>query len=176
MCLGFGAALVWWYAIPLIEQLHTRSWPAVPATVLESNVLKTEGHGEYSITSYLSDIHYRYVYDGIEYHSNCFNLTEGHTLFGSARKRFTDRFPIGRQIVCFVNPADPSVAVLSRGISPGILNGFVLLTMIILGGTYALAWGNEARAKWFWKHNWRTLGVLGIALLMAAGWAQFASP
>jgi hypothetical protein len=173
MC-GFGAMFVLWYALPLAQYFQSQSWREVHCTVVESNIMRNEVHGDVSLTLYRTDIHYRYVLDGSEYHSNCFNLTEGSALFASAREAVAGRFPAGKTTVCFVNPHNPTDATLVRKLSPGILNGTFFLAVLLVA-PWAVVMMLRGMGD-LQLRDCRWLLWLLLLVILCAAWAQLAPP
>jgi hypothetical protein len=171
---GFGAMFVLWYALPLAQYFQSQSWREVPCTIVESNIMRNEVHGDVSLTLYRTDIHYRYVLDGSAYHSNCFNLTEGSALFASAREAAAGRFPAGKTTVCFVNPHNPQDATLVRILSPGILNGAFFLAVLLVA-PWAVVMMLRGMGD-LQLRDCRWLLWLLLLVILCAGWAQLAPP
>jgi hypothetical protein len=78
-------------------------------------------------------IRYSYRYDNALYHSQrvWFVRSGGYT--AAETRQILQRYPKGAQTHCFVNPKDPSFAVLERGLKPELLIGLVPLAAAIVG-------------------------------------------
>jgi hypothetical protein len=122
------------YVLPNIRDLRAMRWPAQRCEIISRNVSGNTVHGEVHVTLYSVDVLYRYQIAAVEYISNQFSFTEGSVPFSAEGKRAlaitigTDAPP-----VCYVNPGDPSDAVLTRRISPTVAVGLIPLALIVVG-------------------------------------------
>jgi hypothetical protein len=173
---GFGSILTFWYLMPLCHEFASLRWPAVPATVMEANMIREHEAGEYSFDSYWSDIHYSYVVNGVVYHSNCYNFTETKTLIGTARKAFAETFHPGQQLKCYVDPNSPRSAVLTRHVSPGLFTASWPAAVTLFAFSFLLVGGNEEPLKRFIRSRRYTFSMFAILLFVGFVWGQFASP
>jgi len=121
------------FGLPIAHNFQVRRWHRVPCIIESSNVIREELSNELPVPTWRTDILYRYPFAGVEYHSNQFSFTETGTLYAPARLAAVARFPAGSTAVCFVNPADPSQAVLTRHFSPGVIYVLWPLVMMLLG-------------------------------------------
>jgi hypothetical protein len=77
---------------------------------------------------------YRYVVDGSEYHSNQYGLSDFRTLWWYAgKRRIAMSYHDGQQTTCWIDPRDPSQAVLSRGVGAPILWFALVIPFGVLG-------------------------------------------
>ena len=90
------------------------SWVPVPATVESSHV--RSHHGDDS-TTYSVDVLYRYAFNGREFRSNRYDVMGGSSSGRRAKQQIVNGLPPGTRVTAFVNPADPTQAVLKRGFS-----------------------------------------------------------
>lgn len=117
-----------------IEEGKTRSWTRVPCTILSSGVAAEAG-------SYPCKVEYRYVVAGREYTGTRIALKEASASDASDAQVKSSRYVPGTRTECFVNPEDPSVAVLetpSRAAPLIVL--FPLLFVAIGVGGILFAW------------------------------------
>jgi len=111
---------------------ESKSWPTVPATILDSRL----GGGSSSRGGHSSSpvIHYRYVVGGHEYVSHRVSWCPSYDDL-SARVRVA-RWPAGSTTTAWYRPSDPSVAVLEPDSWDGdLLIGLMMpptLLMVIL--------------------------------------------
>ena len=87
----------------------TANWRQVPCTVLSSRVASHRGNKS---TTYSPDILYRYVIDGREYRSNRYGFFTTSSSGYQGKADIVSRFPKGLQTRCYVDPSDPTQAVL----------------------------------------------------------------
>lgn len=109
---GAGLGLLFGVVVPNYRQYHSaQSWPAKPCVVESSHVRSYSGkHGD----TYRIDILYRYDVDGVTYRSNHYDASFDSSSGYAGKMNVVRQYPPGRQTLCYVNPADPVVAMLSR--------------------------------------------------------------
>jgi hypothetical protein len=174
---GFGSFTVAEYVLPLARNAQATTWQLTPCEILESNIISSTVHGEASVTTYRTDILYRYHVAGVSYRSNRFSLTEGGTMSGDSRERFVkDQYPAGTETTCYVNPADPADAVLSRRVSPTVAFGAWPFALTLLGAAVLATTGRDKRANELFARNKWTLCALGLLAVGLGVWAVFAPP
>lgn len=85
-------------------------------------------------------VYYRYSLDSKEYLSRRVGFTPGRTWDFSERWMFELDHSVGSEIPCWVNPENPSEAVLIREFSMRYLSGYGLVPLLfcILTGGFAL--------------------------------------
>lgn len=132
-----GVAMVWFLTVkPYLWFVDARSWPEIPATVVESHV---DSSSDSDGTTYRVMVTYRYVYEGRELESTRYDFSTAYSSGYDGKARVVERYPAGSRTVCYVNPADPSEAVLSRAFSPMYLIG--LFGLLFAGpGLIGLVW------------------------------------
>jgi len=119
---------------PLVKLIDAQSWTETPCRVISSRIVTHEGDES---TTYSADILYVYNVKGIEYKSNryrYFSSTGSHRV----ATRLKDKYPPGRETVCYVNPSNPGEATLKRNFTTGMLVYFlpVLFALVGAGGVY----------------------------------------
>lgn len=107
-----------------------RSWTATPCVVESSRVKSHPGDDG---TTYSVDILYRYEVQGREFRSNKYGFMGGSSSGHDGKAEIVRQFPPGRETECFVNPADPTEAVLVRGFTPMMLFGLLPLVFLLVG-------------------------------------------
>lgn len=131
----FAAGLVAFSATivaPLWITIRAQSWREVPATILSSEI--DESHSSDG-TTYRADIKFQYDFENQTYTSKTWN-TEWATTYGSRSSATAalQRFPVGTNHPCYVNPNNPERAVLDRSFQLSNLWGLLTLLFIIIGG------------------------------------------
>jgi hypothetical protein len=112
------------------QVLSARNWPAVTCAVLSSEVRSHRGdHG----STYSVDILYSYHIDGREYKANRYGFMGGSSSGYSGKQAIVSRYPPGTQTACYVDPNDPTNAVLERGFTPIMLIGLLPLAFVGFG-------------------------------------------
>ena len=160
------ATLFGWMCVePLMQNVSAARWPAVPCTIEHARLSFEELRGELPLTLYRTDLLYRYVFNGVEYHSNCFSLTELASPMSTGRRKRVAESAAQPQM-CYVDPTNPPQAVMTRRVSPtqwlsvwvGI---FFLLGVYVLIPRRARA-GFDATLR---RSRW-TLGSVFVLLLI----------
>ncbi len=129
--LGVGFALWPW----MIGPVRARSWSPVTATVVSSTVRRhesTDSDGHHSITWKL-DILYRYDVDGRSYLSNRYGFIGGSSSGYDGKNDIAKSLPRGSTVTAWVDPSDPTRAVLERGFTALHFLGLLPLLFVLLG-------------------------------------------
>jgi hypothetical protein len=116
---------------PALRILAARSWREVPCVVLSSRVV---AHSDSDGTTYSVDILYSYAVDGRELKANRYNFMTGSTSGYEGKAAIVARSLPGQRTVCYVNPADPTDAVLTRDATPDMWFGLLPLIFVAVGG------------------------------------------
>jgi hypothetical protein len=105
---GFGWMMV---GKPLLKIHESENWPKVPCEIVSSRVKVS--HGDDS-TTYRADITFRYKFEKMEYIGGSYDFMTGSDSDYSSKSQVVGRYPPGKKTYCYVNPADPVEAVISR--------------------------------------------------------------
>jgi Protein of unknown function (DUF3592) len=133
----FGLGFFGFFLAPAMQVLKARSWTAARCTVLASEV---ESHSGSDSATYSVAVRYRYQVDGVAYESDRYEFLGGSSSGYEHKQDIVERYPPGSRPICWVDPADPTQAVLERGLTRGYL--FALIPgvfMLVGGGGAALA-------------------------------------
>ncbi|HXU30526.1 MAG TPA: DUF3592 domain-containing protein [Thermoanaerobaculia bacterium] len=128
-----GIGLGWFLIRPVAQTIAARSWREVPCTILESGV---KAHSGSDSTTYSVAVRYEYEVDGRLYRSDRYRFLGGSSSGYEGKAEVVAGFPVGSRKVCYVDPKDPSRAVLDRS-----LGAWVLLSLIPLGLIGGSLWG-----------------------------------
>ena len=107
--LGAGLAGLILMGQEALRIIHSRSWPAVPCVIEFSAITnRTSGY----------EIHIRYHYRiaGKTWHSEQLKLHSSTSTDYAALQKQIDAYPAGAASQCFVNPIDPSQAILQSDV------------------------------------------------------------
>jgi hypothetical protein len=97
---------------PALSILAARSWNPVPCTILTNSVQPQPDTRESK--TFVIAVSYSYLVNGTSYRSNRYSfLTEPSSAFGW-RAAVVKNLPPGRTTTCYVDPHDPSQAVIDR--------------------------------------------------------------
>lgn len=116
---------------PALEVLEARSWPEIPAEVVTSGVAS---HDSDDGTTYSVEITYRYAVGDREYLSNRYSFMRASSSGYAAKAEIVAAHPPGARVMCFVNPADPTDAVLQREWSGAMWFGLIPIVFALAGG------------------------------------------
>jgi hypothetical protein len=165
------AAFAWITALPVARTVAAMSWTPTPCTVASSQVRTKVTGGEHHIVTWWPDVVFRYRVNGRDYRSNIVNLTDLPTPWYYGERGIAARYAPGAAAPCFVNPEDPSEAVLERDLSVDLWLGVWPLIMAVAGaaGMVEVATGRKVRCgrpqDWarlgLWAALWFALVVLG---------------
>lgn len=112
---AMGLVTLWFLAVePLTGIVRSRSWDETFCVIRASGVAE---HGDSDGDTYAVDIAYDYTYGGKQYTGKRFDFSTGSSSGRDSKARATAEYPVGATRRCYVNPANPSEAVLSR--APG---------------------------------------------------------
>jgi hypothetical protein len=115
---------------PFSEMFIARHWPAVPCTIISSDVRTHRGNkGQ----TYSVNIFYSYVFNDHLYKANRYDFMGGSSSGYASKQAIIGRYPPGSTSVCYVNPLDPDRAVLARGFTPMMWIGLIPLVFCLLG-------------------------------------------
>ena len=135
--LAFGGVFFYFFFLrPVMGLVAARNWTEASCVVLESRVAESSDSDG---TTYKPDILYSYSVGGIAYQSRRYNMLEAYSSGYDGKAEIVARYPPGRQTSCWVDPADPSRAVLSRDLTPGYLIGLLPLIFVAVG-LFGLVW------------------------------------
>ena len=117
---------------PALLMLSAHDWPTVPCEIVRSGV---KAHTGNKGTTYSVEILYRYKIEAREVYADRFDFIQGSSSGQSGKNAIVRRFPAGGRAACFVNPSDPTDAVLDRGFRPVMWFGLVPLVFLVIGLT-----------------------------------------
>ncbi len=111
-----------WIGYGLIgTALQSMNWEATPATIARVTVGDTFQSADSGGSIYYPVIHYRYEVDGLFYENTVYKYGQGErTPRGfngpdAAAAHGKTAYPVGTPLTVYVNPADPSQAVVEPG-------------------------------------------------------------
>lgn len=126
-----GFKVFWWLsAAPTLRSLAARSWPQVPCTIVSSQVIEHEGRKG---STYEISIQYEYEFGGRAYTSSRYSFFDIPSSGRSGKERVVARYPPGLRTVCYVDPANPEVAVLHPGLRGAAAFGLIGVPFMLVG-------------------------------------------
>ncbi|HET6407835.1 MAG TPA: DUF3592 domain-containing protein [Chthoniobacteraceae bacterium] len=117
--------------VPLRKYFAARNWPETPCEILSSSVASHSG--KKGSTTYSVDITYRYQVAGRDYWSDTYSLMSGSSSGRTSKENEVAKFPAGSRAVCYVNPEDPTDALLNRGLSWWLALGLIPTPFLAVG-------------------------------------------
>jgi hypothetical protein len=124
------ALLVPFFILPVWRVREARSWIETPCVVISSHV---EVHRDSDGSTYRPVIVYEYQFQGRTYQGNRYNFMGGSSSGRAGKQAVVDRYPPGAAARCWVNPREPSQAVLNRGFAGEMLFGLIPLVFALVG-------------------------------------------
>jgi len=137
MAMGLGIAAVGWVFVQYLWASHERAkamqaWVETPCRIVSSE-LGEGGLNQRGMPKYLVELRYRYEVGGTEYESERLRrLPVEASDLRKAEARIRP-YPEGLETVCFVDPEEPSNAVLERD-SRGALYSIWFPWIFVVGG------------------------------------------
>ncbi len=123
---------------PLWGVFQARSWVETPCTIASSEVVTQRGD---DCDTYRIEIEYDYTFSGQQYRSDRYYFMIGSSNRRAWKYAVVEAHPVGFLTVCYVDPAEPSEAVIERGLTadmwwglfpfPFLAVGFVPLVLIL---------------------------------------------
>jgi len=159
--IAFGGVFFYFFFLrPVMGLVAARNWTEASCVVLESRVAESSDSDG---TTYKPDILYSYSVGGNTYQSRRYTMLEAYSSGYDGKAAIVARYPAGSRTTCWVDPANPGEAVLSRDFTPGYLIGLLPLIFVAVG-VFGLVWAvrQTSRAR--------------VAALAAAGPGTPATP
>ena len=115
---------------PIVQIIFANDWVATPAIVTSSQLEthpSSEGGPTYSI-----DIRYRYTFDGEDFEGDRYNFAVGSSSEREGKQAVVNRYPVGTETTCYVDPDDAASAVLFRKFGAYVWAGLFGLPFLIV--------------------------------------------
>src|SRR4051812_630290 len=107
---------------PMFWIISAKQWSAVTCTIISSNL---RSHSSSDGTTYSVNIFYTYEFHGQEYKANRYSFMGGSSSGYRGKQHIVEQYPPGKSAVCYVNPNDPTQAVLVPGFTPAMWFGLI---------------------------------------------------
>lgn len=125
------------FFIPWRLAYSTKRWIKTPCTVISGEV-KENPHsrpGDMYFKTYIVSIVYRYEHEGRAYTSDVYDRLQTSTQGYSDKAAIVASHPPGSAMFCYVNPEQPSQAVLDPSFKPRKIEIIVPLLCFLFGFT-----------------------------------------
>lgn len=109
--IALGLAFTWWLWGAGEKGMITRHWTPVPCVILVSGVKQSQ-YSPNDPEKWQPEMEYRYTFAGQVYHGTRVKRVEGPSPHRAKATAAAAAFPPGMETECFVNPQNPSEAVL----------------------------------------------------------------
>lgn len=147
----FGSLFFYLFVIRTVLDVRAaRGWTQTRCRIVSSQVGEHPGSKG---TTYSVDIVFTYRVGGRQYRSNRYDFMGGSSSGYDEKQAVVDRYPARMRTDCYVNPANPSDAVLDRDYPSGLK--FVLLTALFplvgFGGAVGVLVGSRKNDGKMWS-------------------------
>ncbi len=143
VCIGLFAVIFTVVGIVLIlrsrqdkaKMQQSLNWPSVDGTVIESRVMTTSD--EEGSNLYRPYIKYEYEAGGIKQTNDKFSVGMVYSTSNMKKSQETvNRYPVGRNVKVYVNPANPAESTLEQkgSTTATLVIGIVLVVLGVCGG------------------------------------------
>jgi hypothetical protein len=149
---------------PLARGVRSWAWRPTPCVIESSKVRSHTNGGLVTVTAHWADVVYRYEFDGQTYRANTYNASDVGAGWYYGARGVARAYPASLMTTCFVNPDDPSEAVLERSISASQLYGIWPIIITGLGAFGIVAGLRGLELKLGTPKSWATFG-LGSAVV-----------
>lgn len=126
----FGAGFLIPFAIPLARKASSSDWEKVPATIVWSGV---GAHSSDDGATYSVDVLYEYGFGRERYRANRYRFFGGSSSGTTGKQEVVARLPPGARVDAWVDPDDPSSAVLERKVGPFVWFAALPLVFVLVG-------------------------------------------
>jgi hypothetical protein len=146
--LAFSSAfIIGMVILPLRAAMAARSWQATPCVILESGINEEHHHQGNSFNSHVL---YKYEFAGREFTSGKFDLNDSMSSSYSSIKFRLEPYQPGATNICYVNPRNPTDAVLRRDFRVDWFFGiffiaYFVMSLFLIGSSFYTA--REAAAS-----------------------------
>jgi hypothetical protein len=126
-----GAGMLYPLGIrPVLKAFASGHWQQTPCRIITAEV---GSHSDSDGTTYSIDITYEYQFAGGTYRSSKYYFSSGSSSGYSNKARIVNEYKTAANPVCFVNPDNPSEAVLVRGFRAGLLFALFPAVFLVIG-------------------------------------------
>ncbi len=151
---------------PVARTIAAASWVATPCKVLRAEVRQHDNDERITFSVYIL---YQYEFNGQTYRCDRYAFVTESSGICQSEARIAEQYRAAVNPVCYVNPNDPSEAVLKRGFHPKLLRAFFLLALLLIGvggliGVFrgTITAGSTTGKTWITWRVTRTSDDLGV--------------
>ena len=126
-----GTALFYFFTVaPVLEIYDARSWIVVPCEILSSEVAASHSSDG---TTYRVAITYDYEVGGRSFTGDRYDFSLGSSSGYERKARIVERYPVGLETGCYVDPEEPEESVIDRAPGAYLLWGLFPLPFLAVG-------------------------------------------
>jgi hypothetical protein len=135
LVLLFGVGLFYLLTVRNYQKASAaKTWEETPCKITRSEVTsRSEFRDGRHRTYYTPDLAYTYTVNGKEYGGSRYDFAEGSSTSRGKARDIVEANPVGAERVCYVNPEQPSQAVLNRDVPTVALIGVIGLFLALIG-------------------------------------------
>jgi hypothetical protein len=162
----------------MIKGIQTNSWPTTFGTVRSSELSSSQGdHGH---MFYSAHVTYTYQIGKTSFTGKKISVAQIASSSNYARE-ILGRYPVGKKVLVFYSPGDPSEAVLQTGIGPGTWICFGVGVVFLLAGgitarIFKLAAEPMPAAGAYSKSGILVFRMVGLLVLAMGSFCFFGNP
>ncbi len=151
MFFSMGTSFLSFMGYAVFREISSYFWDRIECTVISSAIEEgtEDGHSKYSFKTV-----YAYTKKGGEYKSDRVTLHYAGSVKYNDAQKLLNKFPAGSKEVCYVNPSNPSEAILIHTHSQLLMFPFMAIPAIFIiiggGGIYAI-WSKRDLSEIFKK-------------------------
>ncbi len=108
----------------------SENWDETPCVIATSRVASSSDSDG---TTYSIEITYRYTHSGQVHTGSKWNFLGGSSSGYDGKAAIVDQYPPGKEVVCYVNPENPTESVLNPGFQVSYLLGLLPLLFAVAG-------------------------------------------
>lgn len=126
-----GLSLGWKLFIdPIIKIIQSQTWVETACTIISSEVAEKDDSDE---TTYKVDIKYKYKFNDVAYESKQYNFINTYSSGRKSKVKVVKEYPPNKTTVCYVNPDNPTQAVIYRGLEADFIYIIVPMLFVLVG-------------------------------------------
>tara|TARA_Y100001934_G_C12357501_1_gene778886 strand:- start:413 stop:2110 length:1698 start_codon:yes stop_codon:yes gene_type:complete len=126
-----GLGFLFFFVKPVIQAVTSSDWKETPCVIQMSEVRSQRGSDS---TTYSVAVEYSYTVKGKEYRSSRYRFMKISSSGRSGKREIVKGLPAGKETVCYVDPDDPTEAVLNRKLGWDTLFAGIPLIFVVIGG------------------------------------------
>lgn len=133
---GVGSGFMWFMGLkPIMLSFQADHWHIVGCTITRSYVDSKRGDDG---TAYKAIINVSYEINNQRFNGGSYNFDESYSSGRSGKRDIVKRYPVGQDVECWVNPENPSQAVLNKDIPTMVWFIIPFTSIFVLVGAAAI--------------------------------------